>query len=199
MTDTPHLLFSFGTLLDAPVQQHIFGQRIPSVQASLEGSGFVEVPIDDPEGIAASGMSVHRGLVRKIDSSVEGGVLALSDEQLAQADQYEVSAYARRRVKFTDGRVVWAYVDAHALVAAERVAVIGDSIAYGRSDAKGGWARDLQLAHIVGRDERYRWWNLAIPGFELAHLEENMVPEVSLLQVDTVIISAGINDLAGVS
>lgn len=81
------------------------------------GAGFVEVPIDDPEVIAASGMSVHRGLVRKIDSSVEGGVLTLSDEQLAQADQYEVSAYARRRVKLTDGRVVWAYVDAHALVA----------------------------------------------------------------------------------
>lgn len=81
---------------------------------------------------------------------------------------------------------------------ATRLAVVGDSIAYGRSDPSGGWAQHLAAAHISRDELNNRFYNLAIPGKTLAGLYKYTPAEVATRKVDTVIISAGINDLAGV-
>lgn len=81
---------------------------------------------------------------------------------------------------------------------ATRLAVVGDSIAYGRSDPSGGWAQYLAAAHISRDELNNRFYNLAIPGKTLAGLHKYTPAEVATRKVDTVIISAGINDLAGV-
>lgn len=81
---------------------------------------------------------------------------------------------------------------------ATRLAVVGDSIAYGRPDPSGGWARYLAAAHISRDELNNRFYNLAIPGKTLAGLYKYTPAEVATRKVDTVIISAGINDLAGV-
>ena len=85
-----------------------------------------------------------------------------------------------------------------AFSSATRLAIVGDSIAYGRSDPSGGWAQHLAAAHISRDELNNRFYNLAIPGKALAGLHKYTPAEVATRKVDTVIISAGINDLAGV-
>lgn len=85
-----------------------------------------------------------------------------------------------------------------ALAGATRIAVVGDSIAYGRSDPAGGWAHHLAQAHIARDEANNRLYNLAIPGRTLAGMHAYTPAEVTTRKVDTVIIGAGINDLAGV-
>ena len=88
----------------------------------------------------------------------------------------------------------WAYVAADPLTAAERIAVVGDSIAFGLDDPGGGWAGHLTRQHsnTYGR----RVWNLAVPGLTLRQLTHHIDAETALRRVDTVVIAAGINDLA---
>lgn len=207
-TDTPHdaaapgpdaqVLFAFGTLLDAPVQRHVFGREVPTEPAALAGYRLVDVHITDPAVIAASGSAVHRGLARHIGGAVDGGVLRLTDEQLAAADEYEVADYARRRVHLTDGTTAWAYLAADPLVAAERLGIVGDSLAYGRCDPAGGWAARLGAWHTAREEPRYRAFALGIPGTTLRGLRSHAPQELAVRTVDTVLICAGINDLAGV-
>ncbi|MBM7050592.1 SGNH/GDSL hydrolase family protein [Rothia sp. ZJ1223] len=193
-------LFSFGTLLDPAVQQYVFGSTLTHSRGSLANMHFTEVPINDPAVIAASGLAVHRGLASHLGSSIDGGLLALSSEQLTQADAYEVSAYARRRVLTTDGNQAWAYLNARPLASAERIGIIGDGIAYGRSDARGGWAQLLHSTHLARNEDRHRLWNFAIPGEKLSNLADYAPAELARRSIDTVIIGAGINDLiAGTS
>lgn len=85
-----------------------------------------------------------------------------------------------------------------ALENATRLAVVGDSIAYGRCDPSGGWAHQLAQTHISRDEMNNRLYNLAIPGRTLAGMHQYAPAEVATRKVDTVIISAGINDLAGV-
>ena len=190
-----HRIFSFGTLLDAQVQRHLFGAQVPTQRAELPGHGLTEVRIEDPEVIAASGLDVHRGLARVEGRAVSGGLLELDDAQLAACDAYEVSAYARRRVLLGDGSQAWAYVDASALQAAERVGILGDSIAYGRCDPSGGWARLLGGAHIAKNEERNRVFNLAVPGMTASELAGGSREETASRRCDTVFIACGVNDL----
>lgn len=193
-------LFSFGTLTLPAVQESLFGGPVPQAPATLLGHGVVDVPITDPEVVRLSGSTVHRGLSRSVEDQVDGVVLTLTDAQLAAADAYEVDAYARRRVLVTDPddvahgpRIAWAYVAADPLSAAERIAVVGDSIAFGLDDPDGGWAAHLARHH--GNSHGRRLWNLAVPGLSLRELDRHVDAETALRRADTVIIGAGINDL----
>lgn len=162
--------------------------------------GLVDVPIADSEVVRLSGSDLHRGLARRIEHHVDGAVLTVSEEQLAAADAYEVDAYVRRRVQVTtDGsgspmsHTAWAYVAADPLAAAERLAVVGDSIAFGLDDPAGGWAGHLARRH--GNANGHRLWNLAVPGLTLQDLDGHLDAETTLRRVDTVVIGVGINDL----
>ncbi|MDO4918141.1 GDSL-type esterase/lipase family protein [Kocuria sp.] len=195
--DAPTLLFSFGTLVDEPVQQAVFGAPVASRRAALAGHDVVDVAITDPHVIEVSGSAVHRGLRRRTGAAVTGGVLQLSPEQLAQADAYEVDAYVRRRVRLQNGDPAWAYVAANPLEAAERIAVIGDSIAHGRTDPAGGWAAALGRHHVEADEANHRLFQLAIPGATLVETCHRAPGEVDRRRADTVLVHAGINDLAG--
>lgn len=47
---------------------------------------------------------------------------------------------------------------------AERLLVVGDSLAYGRCDVSGGWAQLLRVRHQGVDEVRRRMWNVACPG-----------------------------------
>ncbi|GLX23455.1 MULTISPECIES: GDSL-type esterase/lipase family protein [Streptomyces] len=197
MSDSrPHILFSFGTLMDPKVQTALFGQVVPSRPASLAGYATRSLKITDPEVIAASGLDVHLILERRIGSVVEGVVLELTDEQLAAADDYEVDDYARRRVLLASGESAWAYLDAKPLQPAARIVIVGDSIAYGRCDPQGGWAARLAASHIAENETAHRVFNLAIPGTTLAAVSEQTPPLLAPRLPDTILLAAGINDSA---
>ncbi|WP_330328793.1 GDSL-type esterase/lipase family protein [Streptomyces sp. NBC_00536] len=192
----PHSLFSFGTLKDERVQTALFGRAVPTSPASLAGHTTRPLPITDESVIAASGLDVHLTLERAIGSAVEGVVMRLTDEELAAADAYEVDDYARRRVLLTSGESTWAYLDAKPLRAAERIVIVGDSIAYGRCDPRGGWAARLAGAHIAGDEAAHRVFNLSVPGSTLADVSEQTPALLAARRPDTLLVAAGINDSA---
>ncbi|MBT2459195.1 gamma-glutamylcyclotransferase [Streptomyces sp. ISL-86] len=191
-----HTLFSFGTLMDERVQTALFGHAVPSFPASLAGYTTRPLPITDASVIAASGLDVHLTLERKLGAVVEGAVLHLTDQDLAAADAYEVDDYARRRVLLSSGESAWAYLDAKPLRSAERIVIVGDSIAYGRCDPQGGWAAHLAAAHIAGNEAEHRVFNLAIPGITLTDVSEQTPALLAPRRPDTLLVAAGINDSA---
>ncbi|MFF5702835.1 GDSL-type esterase/lipase family protein [Streptomyces sp. NPDC012794] len=197
MSDSrPHLLFSFGTLMDPKVQKALFGQVVPSRPASLAGYATRPLKITDPDVIAASGLDVHLILERKLGGVVEGAVLHLTDRELAAADAYEVDDYTRRRVVLSSGESAWAYLDANPLRPAARIVIVGDSIAYGRCDPQGGWAARLAAAHIAENETAHRVFNLTIPGSTLAGVSEQTPALLAPRLPDTILLAAGINDSA---
>ena len=72
------------------------------------------VAIDDPAVVATSGKTHHPIVKPSADAgdAVDGTVFEITDEELADADRYEVAAYARVAVTLASGRMAWVYVDA---------------------------------------------------------------------------------------
>ncbi|WP_406386011.1 GDSL-type esterase/lipase family protein [Streptomyces sp. NBC_00211] len=197
MTESrPHILFSFGTLMDERVQTALFGRTVPTSPASLAGYTTRPLPITDPAVIAASGLDVHLILEPELGAAVEGAVLRLTDRDLAAADAYEVDDYVRRRVVLTSGESAWAYLDAKPLRSARRIVIVGDSIAYGRCDPRGGWAGRLAAYHIGENEAEHRLFNLAVPGISLAEVSEQTPALLAPRRPDTLLVAAGINDCA---
>ncbi|WP_171168942.1 GDSL-type esterase/lipase family protein [Streptomyces sp. I05A-00742] len=197
MTESrPHTLFSFGTLKDGHVQTALFGRTVPTSPASLAGHTTRPQPITDPAVIATSGSDVHLTLERRTGAVVEGVVLRLTDADLAAADAYEVDDYVRRRVLLSSGESSWAYLDAKPLRPAARIVIVGDSIAYGRCDPRGGWAARLAASHIAANEADHRVFNLAVPGSTLTDVVEQTPALLAPRRPDTLLVAAGINDSA---
>ncbi|WP_102157418.1 GDSL-type esterase/lipase family protein [Zhihengliuella halotolerans] len=191
----PERVFSFGTLLDPKVQQALFGRQIETTSDELLEHGTTTIQITDPEVIATSGKEIHLGLVRREGDTVKGGVLTLTPAELATADAYEVADYARRRVTTRNGGQVWCYVSSDPLAVAERIALIGDSIAYGHPTQNSGWAAQVAAQHTAEDEEHRRFVNLARPGALLGEVLDAATMEVPNHRSDTVLVAAGINDI----
>jgi gamma-glutamylcyclotransferase (GGCT)/AIG2-like uncharacterized protein YtfP len=111
VVDDHHLLFSYGTLQRPEVQVATFGVELTGEADAVVGHRLGEVTIEDPHVIAVSGSAVHPALVpaHQPEAEVAGTVYALTDEQLARADEYEVDAYTRVEVLLRSGRTAWVY------------------------------------------------------------------------------------------
>ena len=112
-TATMEHLFSYGTLQQPEVQLATFGRLLDSRPDRLPGYRLGLLAIDDAQVVATSGKT-HHPIAARGDAAdgVPGAVLAMSLEQLRQADGYEVAAYRRERVTLASGMQAWAYVDA---------------------------------------------------------------------------------------
>ena len=109
-----HLLFSYGTLQLAAVQEATFGRRMPVRPAMLPGYVLDTVAIADRHVVELSGSAEHPFARATADPRdlVEGVVLELTDDDLAAADRYEVDDYVRVAVRLASGETAWLYVDA---------------------------------------------------------------------------------------
>ena len=108
------LLFSYGTLQKAEVQRATFGRLLEGASDALVGFEATLVRIEDEAVLATSGRS-HHPIVRHSgnDSSrVPGMVFEVTEEELRNADRYEVAAYRRIAVTLASGRQAWVYADA---------------------------------------------------------------------------------------
>ena len=109
----PHL-FSYGTLQQEDVQRSTFGRKLSGQTDQLVGFEQSMVKIDDPEVVATSGKT-HHPIVRFTGNQsdrVPGTVFEITDEELAQADRYEVAVYKRVGTVLASGLTAWLYVDA---------------------------------------------------------------------------------------
>lgn len=78
---------------------------------------------------------------------------------------------------------------------AQRIVVVGDSIAYGFGDERGvGWSGLLQREHFLQDPENNRYFNLSIPGIGSAEVRRIVQLEVPLRGPDLVLLAYGIND-----
>lgn len=110
---TEHL-FSYGTLQLETVQLATFGRTLDGHPDALHGYATTMVAIDDPAVVATSGAS-HHPIVKfsgVADDVVAGKVFAVTAEELAHADRYEVAAYERVAVILASGLQAWIYIDA---------------------------------------------------------------------------------------
>lgn len=107
-------LFSYGTLQLPAVQQATFGRLLQGQADALVGFRSSLVKIEDALVVATSGEAFHP-IVEPSgdpDDRVPGTVFAISAEELAQADGYEVDAYRRVEAALASGGRAWVYVRA---------------------------------------------------------------------------------------
>ena len=106
-------LFAYGTLLDPMVQRALFGRAMPVEPDAVVGWRIDHVLIRNDAVIAASGVERHR-ILRRGDASdrVEGGVIDLTDAELAMADSYETGDYRRTELRLASGALAQVYVEA---------------------------------------------------------------------------------------
>jgi len=113
---TPVLLFSYGTLQDKAVQLANFGRELTGRADALPGYQQNWLEIKDPQVIATSGKTHHPIVQRSSDleHEVAGTVFEITAQELARADQYEVSDYMRISVVLKSGLQAWVYIQASA-------------------------------------------------------------------------------------
>jgi gamma-glutamylcyclotransferase (GGCT)/AIG2-like uncharacterized protein YtfP len=108
------LLFSYGTLQQRDVQLATFGRELIGSKDQLIGFHQSMIAIEDAEVVKTSGKT-HHPIIRQTqlaDDRVDGTVFEVTDEELANADKYEVADYKRVAAPLASGRTAWVYVDA---------------------------------------------------------------------------------------
>jgi gamma-glutamylcyclotransferase (GGCT)/AIG2-like uncharacterized protein YtfP len=112
MSESTELLFSYGTLRQRKVQLTTFGRELDGRPDAIVGYDLEHVTITDPHVIATSGSDRHPILrpSQRQDAAVEGTVFAVSADELAAADAYEVDDYRRIAVPLRAGERAWVYV-----------------------------------------------------------------------------------------
>ena len=110
-------LFSYGTLQQDNVQLATFGRLLKGEKDTLIGYQLGEVEITDADVIAKSGKRFHPMLIKTDNptDTVAGVIFELTDDELTQADDYEVDDYARVEGQFDSGTAAWIYADARQL------------------------------------------------------------------------------------
>lgn len=105
-------LFSYGTLQLDSVQQDTFGRLLKGEKDILEQYRLSEIEITDKKVIASSGTNRHPILKYTGNSSdfVSGTLYELTDEELRNADAYEVDDYKREALVFKSGTTGFVYV-----------------------------------------------------------------------------------------
>ncbi len=93
-------LFAYGTLLDDPVQQHIIGRAVPTTPNVLDGYRKDQLNL---------GTETYPRVTPDVAASVSGGVLLLTEAELARTDAYEGDEYVRVWVTLRDGSEAWVY------------------------------------------------------------------------------------------
>ena len=107
-------LFSYGTLQQENVQLATFGRTLVGSKDQLIGYQLGEIEITDDDVVATSGKRFHPILLKTNNPTdkVAGVIFDITDDELAQADRYEVDAYARVEGHFDSGSTAWIYADA---------------------------------------------------------------------------------------
>ncbi|WEK02869.1 MAG: gamma-glutamylcyclotransferase [Candidatus Devosia phytovorans] len=114
MTERNVLLFSYGTLQLEEVQRAQFNRLLDGTADAMPGYAQSWVEITDPEVIRKSGSNSHPIVIPTGNpaDSVSGKVFAITEAELAAADDYEVDDYKRVLVTLASGKEAWVYVKA---------------------------------------------------------------------------------------
>jgi gamma-glutamylcyclotransferase (GGCT)/AIG2-like uncharacterized protein YtfP len=96
-----HLIFAYGTLLIASVQEAVIGRRIAGTPDRLAGYR---------KSILRDGDDSYPNLVPDAAEVVDGRVIDVTRGELARIDEYEGELYTRRRITLESGVEAWVYI-----------------------------------------------------------------------------------------
>ncbi|MBV8328505.1 gamma-glutamylcyclotransferase family protein [Chryseobacterium sp.] len=107
----PHL-FSYGTLQNPKVQLETFGRLLQGKKDVLSGYQIHMLEITDPEVLRKSGQQYHPVLIfsGNENDAVEGMLFEVTEQEILQADAYEVDDYKRIDTTFKSGKQGFIYV-----------------------------------------------------------------------------------------
>lgn len=107
------LLFSYGTLQLEQVQLETFGRLLKGEKDILEGYKLTMIEIMDAEVLRKSNQKFHPIISYSGDKKdkVEGVLFEVTEEEILQADQYEVDDYKRIVVSFKSGKNGYIYIE----------------------------------------------------------------------------------------
>ena len=108
-------LFTYGTLQLHSVQLATFGRLLEGRPDALPGFTLKPLKITDENVIATSGLDVHQMACETGNPAeqVPGIVFAITPEELAAADAYEVDDMKRIEVALVSGKRAFVYVNAN--------------------------------------------------------------------------------------
>ena len=112
MKDNKHYLFSYGTLQLKKVQLEIYGCELKGKKDSLLNYKLDKLKITDENVIRQSGKEYHLIALKtgNPNDCIEGTVFEVTDKELKEADNYEVSDYQRVLETFSSGQKAWIYI-----------------------------------------------------------------------------------------
>lgn len=105
-------LFSYGTLQFEQVQLDTFNRLLEGEPATLTGYIVGEVEITDAKVLKSSGQRFHPALIKtgQTTDTVTGTIFTITEQELTNADSYEVDDYIRVAETFNNGTNAWVYV-----------------------------------------------------------------------------------------
>ncbi|MDH6254320.1 hypothetical protein M2347_004047 [Chryseobacterium sp. H1D6B] len=105
-------LFSYGTLQKEQVQMETFGRLLKGSKDVLTGFKLKMLEITDPEVLRKSSQKYHPILESSGNNQdeVEGVLFEVTEEEILQADEYEVDDYKRIETVFKSGKKGFIYV-----------------------------------------------------------------------------------------
>ncbi len=105
-------LFSYGTLQQDQVQLETFGRYLTGNKDTLPCYALSQIEIKDAEVIRKSNKRFHPIVEYTGNSAdkVDGTLFEITDEELVQADSYEVDDYVRIYETFSSGKSGYVYV-----------------------------------------------------------------------------------------
>lgn len=108
------LLFSYGTLQLEKVQLETFGRKLIGTKEILKGFKMEKLRITDKTVLEKSEQELHLIAIpsNNEEDKIKGILFEISEEELIQADDYEVSDYKRVKVKFESAKEGWVYIKA---------------------------------------------------------------------------------------
>lgn len=105
-------LFSYGTLQFENVQLENFGRKLKTTDDALQGYEVRDCLIRDPQVVKTSEEAIHpiACYTANLENEIAGVVVEITEEELLQADNYEVEDYRRVRRILKSGEAAWIYV-----------------------------------------------------------------------------------------
>jgi len=105
-------LFSYGTLQKEQVQIETFGRILKGEKDTLVGYDLEMIEIIDPEVVRKSSQTFHPiiNYTGNMNDMVEGILFEVSNDELLNADKYEVDYYKRIEREFQSGKKGFIYV-----------------------------------------------------------------------------------------
>jgi gamma-glutamylcyclotransferase (GGCT)/AIG2-like uncharacterized protein YtfP len=107
-----HYLFTYGTLQLENVQLETYGRKLKGKKDILEGFKIDKLEIFDAEVLQTSNKKFHPIAIPSQNKKdcIHGVIFEITEQELIETDNYEVSDYKRVLKTFKSGNKAWIYI-----------------------------------------------------------------------------------------